>query len=77
MEFSYRDVAGLPYVDSAFVVPVKPDFKRKCKNLARRKHTRAYFIGFSRCGMFSIWQGMLHGNLWAKTESEIDSRLRL
>ena len=72
-----RQTSGLPYDPDQFKIPASKEFKRKCRNLARRKHTRSWHVGFSPCGQFSVWQGIMHGNLWALTERDVDRRLGL
>jgi hypothetical protein len=43
---------------------MQSELKALAKRLARRKHRKSYLIGFSDCGLFAIWQGALHGNVW-------------
>jgi hypothetical protein len=52
------------------------ELKTLARRLARRKHRLSWLIGFSDCGNFAIWRGMMYGNEWRTSLSETRALVR-
>ena len=55
---------------------MRDELKILARRLARRKHRLSWLIGFSDCGNFAIWRGMIYGNEWCTNLAETRALVR-
>lgn len=55
---------------------INSELRTIAKRLARRKHRLSWLIGFSDCGQYAIWQGMIYVNVWKTDLAETKALCR-